>query len=472
MQCPHCSEENLLGASICAACGRNMRSMPAFRPTASATGTALKGAGSSRSPSESSLPSDASSSAVVVPRSLAVAEAPRGDEPPEAPPRPEMAPPPATPALPVQSLCRACLQAFDRAAWDTGTTLCPSCRSMAPSIGDSGQNDVRFHPATEEREGVDPRSGGAIQRKRPVEKRVSLRRGPIAIAVGSVLAVVGMGIVLLTGGEEDPTIGLAGDVKPVDALLEVNPPIEGVTALEATYDLDISHEVPQSAFSSTPKAVLDVSQKSVQTVELAFARMDLGGAVMDAVAECRLAMQTGRVGGIDGREAKVYPWEGHRATQRLLIPIAKPAEILGAGPPLPGRDVPPFLTLGDIGAPHGTVSAGTKWKSDLTLPFLADRDGHLITARFPCEMTYLGQRPVAGHPCVVVHLTGHAPAKAPPPIDDMNRTEGTISCVLFFATKTGLLVEAHARFDVSARLERGKVEDAVRVSGAVDIRRR
>jgi hypothetical protein len=449
MDCPHCGEENLLGAKICVSCGRNMRSLPAFRPNASATSTQA-----------------AARQAPVVDET--------GPEPPTAlGAASASAPPPRGKSPPVHALCRVCLDGFDRRADDVDVTMCPKCRSFAPVAGgDAGQNDVTFHPASQEQPGVDPRAGSALPRPRPVAKRATLRTGPVVAAACLAVGLLTTAVVVAAGREKDPAAECLAEVKREDATLVLAPRKDGVTRLVSTFALTLTREVQRANFSRELDRVLRLEQRTEQSLDVAWVRDDAAGAVVDVAAACRIAAQTGAVAGADAREVRAYPWEGFVGTKRLLLPATGAVAELDGEAPLVGRDVIPCLTLRDVGAPSGAVSPGAAWKTRLSLPFFMTREGGLLPADFACDVAYVGRRVQNGVECVALSLRAAAPRQAPSKLDDMNRTSGSFRAALFFDATTGLLAEARGFVDVAAWVDRGRVEDRVHVAGTWEARRR
>ena len=166
MDCPHCGEENLLGAVSCMACGKSLFDVPGSAPGATGSGTALVG---SRAPpprdSDATLDPGGGPSAARM-----------GSE-----------------GLP---RCRVCLEPFDRSSRDPTGDTCPSCRRIASQGGDAGQNQVQFAPQPEMSAEYLQRLGSKTLRpSREMNVRVGLRKGPVAVLVGIVLVLVGLAVV-------------------------------------------------------------------------------------------------------------------------------------------------------------------------------------------------------------------------------------------------------------------------------------
>jgi hypothetical protein len=451
MDCPHCGEESLLGARVCAACGYKLVAAPPPRPEPAATVTQ---APFSQLPTEPKIaPSVAVTRAAIPPASP---KAPAPPSTPDGPPEPAM--------------CRVCQESFDRPRGETGVPICPSCRQFASAGGDPGVNDVKLHPATQTQEGVDPRAGGAIPRRRPA-RRSSLRTGPIAAVAGLALIASTLGFVMYARRDVDPAAAYLADVRREDAVFSVAPSKSGVTRLETTLNLNIVRETIRSSYSSRLEEVLNLRQRSVQTADVAWVREDSNSIVVDAFAECRVAMQTGTTATGDAREVRAYPWEGFKSTSRVLVSGESATQMVSGDPLVAGRDVTPCLTLGDAGARPATVTAGSTWRAPLVLPLLAARDGGLRPATFSCDVTYDGRIVLNGVQTYLLGVRGTVPRSAVEGFEDMNRASGTVRGVLFYEAKTGLLQEAHLQVDASVWTERGRVEDRVHVEGTMDVRR-
>lgn len=452
MDCPHCGAENLLGARMCAACGANMLSAPP--PKWVAGDATLTQAPFSEMPTESKLPR-------IAEEMLGV----------PAPP-PEPAPEPAEGA-PVQSVCRVCWQGFDRRAEEEGAPICPDCSQFAPTEGgDAGSNDVQLHPATQEQEGVDIRAGGAIKKRSASVRRSSLRVGPIVAVSCLAVCLACLAVVTWVRREKDPAADYMDSVKREEGSFVVAPSKASAVHLESTLNVTLVHELVRASFSSRLEEVLNLQQRSVQTCDVAWARDDARGVVLDSAVACRVALQTGTDGGDDGRESKVYPWEGYVERTQLIVPPGSGAQRTDGEPTIPGRDVTPCLTVHDIGAPSGAVAPGATWKAPVTLPFLMGRNGGLRNAQFPCDVTYHGRIVQNGVHCHLFVLAGSAPARIAEVVEDMNRSAGNVRGVLFFEAKTGLLFQARITGEASAWLEKGRVEDRVHVEGTLEIARK
>ena len=459
MDCPHCNEENLIGARICGACGQSMLTLPTPQPGASPTRAQ---APPWQEPTQTVFAPGPRHAAMPDPEradvAVATEDSPAGER---------------GPSLPVQAMCRVCMNPFDRKPQDKGAPICSDCRSFAPTQGgDAGPNDIKMHPATQDQPGVDPRLGMPMPRMKPVAKKVTLRAGPVAAVAGAVLVAIGMGVTSVVTREKDPVADYLADAKPEDAPVVVIPAEDSVTRLESTLKLTLVHDMVRASFSSRLEDVVRLDQKSVQTLDVAFLRDDPRGTFVDVASECRVAEQTGVSHGNDGREAEVYPFRGHKAVQHLVVGSGIETAFPDGTPAVAGRDIVPCLTAADVGAPAGTLAPGATWKHVVRFPFLTDKEGRLLPAEFPCELTYAGRRIVNGYPCFVFGLKSCGQPVLPHGIEDMNRSRASIRAAIFYEAKTGLLVEAHAFVDVAAWLEKGRVEDRVSVTGTMDIRRR
>jgi hypothetical protein len=194
--------------------------------------------------------------------------------------------------------------------------------------------------------------------------------------------------------------------------------------------------------------------------------------VLDTAVESRVALQTGSANGADGREAKVHPWEGYAAKSQVVVPEAGAIEMGDGSAPTPGRDLPPCFSVRDIGAPEGSVAVGTTWKAAVTLPVVMSRNGALRNAPFPCELTYVGRVVENGISSYVVKLRGGAPARPGDVVEEMNRATAVLRGVLLYEATTGILTSGHLDVTTAVWLDKGRVEDRVRVEGTVDFRRR
>ena len=108
----------------------------------------------------------------------------------------------------------------------------------------------------------------------------------------------------------------------------------------------------------------------------------------------------------------------------------------------------------------------------MLLPLGVSREGAVRPVSFPCTVTFGGRTNRGGVSVHVFSLRGSAPKSPSDICDDMNRSDVTIRGALLYDTATGLLAEAHVTAAVSAWLERGRVEDLVRLNGAWDVRKR
>ena len=448
MDCPHCHEENLVGSKLCASCGTSMMSAPpefVVSPTVTQFPQGIPARIDDAQPAPTPMPS----APVAAPAA------------------------PAAHGPPLQAFCRVCMEGFARTAGEKGLPLCPTCRQFAPVPGgDATKNEVQLHPATQAQPGVDPRAGSAIRRVKPVQRRVTLRVGPVVAVLGLAIGVIGMGVVTFVGRETDPAAAYLADARPEPATFAVTPTETEVVRLESTLTLGLVREMTRANFANQTEKVLNLRQTTVQTADVAWVRDDPRGVVIDAAVECRVAVQTGSAGGTDGRDARVHPWDGHRATARLVVPAAAATQVLGGDAAVVGRDVVPCLTVRDIGAPSGSVAAGATWRATVMLPFAMSREGAIRAVSFPCELTYHGNLRRSGVKMNLFGLRGTVPAHPSHLLDEMNRAGVKIRGALLFDATTGLLAQANLTADVSAWLDRGRIEDLVHLTGTLDVKRR
>jgi hypothetical protein len=339
---------------------------------------------------------------------------------------------------------------------------------VAPQLG---VVDVRPHPTAPSK----PAPAPAPRRPKPPLAPIPTAPSKIApylAAVGFALCFVSLAVVALRP-EPEPTSKYLADVKEEQATFAVAPARGTTTTIDTTLALTIVREGPREAVATRIEELMRLEQKSVQSAEVSWVRDDAAGVVLDCSTECRVASQSGTGLGGDGKNAKAYPWDGHHATVRVVVPAGGAASTLeGGAVPVVGRDVAPCLTLRDVGAPTGVVDFGAKWRARIVFPLLATRTGAVCPVGFLCDVRYAGRRTVNGTPCYALSVRGAPPSIVPAGLDDMNRLEGQVHAALFFEEKTGLLVEAHATVDATTWLERTRVEDRVHVAGTMHSRRR
>jgi hypothetical protein len=417
MDCPHCGVENLLGAKICVACGRPTLGAPP-------------------------------------PRTF-------DDEPAPAEPHPA--------ASSATVICRVCMEGFEG---DPGgdIAICPMCRGFESGAGSApARSDAAPDPTAVSTLGIapDPR-----RRPKPVERRTTMRAGPIAAIVVLLLGVATMGIVSYARREHDPAETYFESLKREPGEFALAPSKNGFVRLETTLSLGLRYERLRANFSDGMDTVVELRQKSVQTLDVAWSNDDDRGAVFDTVAACRVSQQSGTIGNSDARDTRVYPWLCSDARSRAVVPQDGPTRNAEGVPAIPGREIVPCFTVRDVAAPTGEVQPGTKWKAAVLLPLAAGRDGALRAAPFQLDLTYTGRVVRDGFATLLVSVRGSAPAKPGEVVDDMNRASATLEGVLFFDAKTGMLHEAHLVAEVALWEEHARIEHRVHVNGTLDVARK
>jgi hypothetical protein len=416
MDCPHCGVENLLGAKLCVACGGATLGAPPPR----------------------------------------VAE-----------PLPEAAAPQAPDATSATVICRVCMEGFEG---DPGEemAICPMCRGFESGAGPAADGPA-FAPSDAASLGTapDPR-----RRPKPVERRAGLRAGPIIAIAGLLLGVATMGVVSYARRAHDPSEAYLASLQRERAAFALAPAKDGYVRLETTLSLGIRYERLRANFSDGMDTALELRQKSVQTLDVAFSNDDDRGAVFDTVATCRVTQQSGTSSGSDIRDARIYPWTCSDRRSRAVVPADGPTRNAEGTAAVPGADVLPFFTVRDVAAPAGDVAPGAKWKAAVALPLAATRDGVLRPAPFLCDFTYAGRIVRDGFATLLVSVKGTSLQNPGDVVDEMNRARAALDGVLFFDAKTGLLHEAHLTADVVLWEEHSRVEDRVLVNGTLDVARK
>ena len=413
MDCPHCGVENLLGARKCVACGKATLSGPP----------------------------------------------PVFEEP--------ASPAPAAPAAPSGSaICRVCMEGFDGDPGDD-VPICPICRGF-----ESGADA----PAARSAAPSDPSTLGtapdAKRRPKPVERRTTLRRGPIAAIVGLVIGLSALGVVKYARREHDPAQEYLASLKREPAEFAFAPVRDGYVRLETALSLGIRYERLRANFSDGMDTVVELRQNALQTLDVAWSNDDDRGAVLDTVAECRVTHQSGTIARGDARDARVYPWICSDSRSRVVVPAEGPTRNAEGMAAVPGREIAPCFTVRDVSAPAGELAPGTKWKAAVLLPLAATRDGALRAAPIQCDLTYAGRIIRGGFATLLVTVRGTSLPNPGGVVDDMNRASASVEGVLFFDAKTGLLHETHLSASVALWEEHGRIEHRVVVHGTLDATRK
>jgi hypothetical protein len=418
MDCPHCGVENLLGAKACFACGGAMLGAPP----------------------------------------------PRAPEPPT-----EREAPRADAASASTVICRVCMEGFEGRPGDE-MAICPLCRGFETGGGGASERRTTApDPASVSSLGTAP---DPKRRPKPVERRAGLRAGPIVAIVGLLVGLATMGVVSYARREHDPTEEYLASLQPEPAAFAFAPSKDGYVRLETTLSLGIRYERLRANFSDGMDTALELRQKSVQTLDVAFSNDDDRGAVFDTVATCRVTQQSGTSGGSDIRDARLYPWTCADRRSRVVVPADGPTRNAEGVVAVPGADVLPFFTVRDVAAPAGDAGPGAKWKAVVTLPLAATRDGVLTPAPFQCDFNYAGRIVRNGFATLLVSVKGTRLESPGDVVDDMNRASAAFEGVIFFDAKTGLVHEAHLTGVVALWEEHGRVEDRVIVNATLDVARK
>jgi hypothetical protein len=272
--------------------------------------------------------------------------------------------------------------------------------------------------------------------------------------------------------KEDRAARLVGEVRPETVRIVLAPEQDRIVKWDTTLKIHAVREEVRASYGS-PQAVVDMLQTSVQTTEMSLVREDSEGIVLDVAADCHVTEQTGRIGPEDAREAEVYPFRGFRQQTRVRAVAGAATVSLGGGDILPGRETPPFFTIGDVGLGAHTLNTGERWKAPVRLTILTERNGRLFTMPFPAEFVYAGRATRQGIACAAFRMNATMPQDVPPPLDEsMNRKQGELAGALFFEITTGLIVEATVEIDCRFWRDRGRIEDDLRITGRYDVRRR
>ena len=417
MDCPHCGVENLLGAKICVACGRPTLGAPP-------------------------------------PRAF-------DDEPRAAEPHPA--------AASSTVICRVCMEGFEGNPGDE-MAICPMCRGFESDAGAApARRDAAPDPSSVDTLGTAP---DPKRRPKPVERRTSVRAGPIVAIVGVVLCVATMGVISYAKREHDPAEAYFASLKREPGEFALAPSKDGYVRMETTLSLGLCYERLRANFSDGMDTVVELRQKSVQTLDFAWSNDDDRGAVFDTVAACRVAEQSGTISNSNAKDTRVYPWICSDARSRAVVPQDGPTRNTEGVAAIPGREIVPCFTVRDVAAPAGELAPGTKWKAAVLLPLAAGKDCALRVAPFQLDLTYAGRIVRDGRATLLVSVRGSAPAKPGEVVDDMNRASAALEGVLFFDAKTGMLHEAHLVADVAIWEEHARIDHRVHVNGTLDVARK
>ncbi len=447
MRCPHCDEPTLQGAKSCLACGEPVvRLAPPVTPVA---------------PRDADEPEIGKSRAFTSPLEELAAL-------PISPPPVSRAPDAAMPSGAV--LCKICLGPSEDAVVGG---ICAGCRGVVRDVGTEriAPTEQYIHPATSAAATTGAfadRMGSAAFRPPPLYmKKSRIRRGWIAALAGMLLVGAGLGVVALRG-DPDPVERHLRDVRAEDAHITFAVPSDVVVTITSETSLAIMHESIRGGFAKGLETQFDMQQRAEQVTQIAGTE---SGDSVEVMSSCRLVDQQGEAVGQDVRELKAYPWEGLRERVRMEFPATGGPTVNG-DPPLPLKDVTPFVTIGALGVPDGPLRPGATWRLTSVLPVAATHRGSLSPLTFECRVTYVGRATAGGRECAVTRISGTASGQPWGPLDRFNRSRGKLAGALFHDLDTGLLVEAHLYCETAVWLDRGRMEERVSVKGRVDIDRR
>jgi hypothetical protein len=288
MECPHCGEENLLGAVNCMACGGSMFA----------------------------LPDQGAAEAPVQPAIQVAAPFPEPATPESPPPQAEVT---------AGARCKVCLEPFE-ATPGSIDSICASCRSIGNPGGDLGPNQVQMPPAQPEwREGYADRLGSSdLRPQRVMNLKVGLRRGPIAVLVGIVLAIAGFAVVKFNGGSDHMAVYF-NEVTPKESNLKVAAQPDKLLEYTTNFNLRIVRSAMKAAFMNELTPMLDLQQHSRHTCQLLYNRDTPSGTLVDLQTENLLVRQEGFDGKKNGAETRAYPWVGVVSTHQAELSIKRPA---------------------------------------------------------------------------------------------------------------------------------------------------
>lgn len=445
MDCPHCGIENLIGARVCAACGKSMVAAPrgfAAQPNADAPAPAVP----TRSPTIRSATDELHAPPKAWGAGPSPAPVERHDEP-------------------QQALCRICQSPFDLAEGASGAPVCPSCRSLSAQVGQMAPNEVQLHPATEPIADFASAMSSAPRPKPILNKQIGVRTGPVVAVAGLVLGLVGLAVVSFANREVDRSKEIVGPTRPDECTIDIAPPDEFVARHVTTLRLKLVREEPR-AFGGTADRRLDVLQTTTQTTEAALVKLDQRTALFDVNSEGHVVSQTGKSGSEDARDAVLYPWSGRRPQTRVRAVCTGPLTQADGSAVMPGFDVQPFFHLGALSPQTRSFRVGDRWKADVTLPLLADRQGRVFSWTFPAEISYAGTAVRAGYKCAAFRVNAQTPQRYPAAIDDaFNHSTVKVAGAVWIELTTGVSAGADLVFDAHLWKDAGRIEDDFTISG-------
>lgn len=450
MDCPHCQTENLVGARRCASCGESMVSQnrfgppPAGSPRASATGVA-----------PAADPSAATETAIA-----------------PAPPAEPAAAPAAS--APDQAMCRVCRTPCDVPAGMTASqAVCVSCKILGEMSAAAAAGEIRPETTAEANAEFGSKLGTATSRPRiVVTRRKVVRTGPVAVVVAVVLTLLCLAVVKIADRRPDVAAKLLGEVRAAPAEFAVAPPADRALAWDTTLRLSAVRDEARTSYSDL-QTTMSLNQVSVQSCEASLYRADDAESILDVASECTLREQSGRARGEDARDLDLYPFRAHHRTSRVAASASRPTAPFGGDDALPGRDIPPFLSVGDLGLRTARAAVGDRWRTTLRLTILCDTEGRLFTAPFAADVVYAGRANRRGIACAAFRIDAAPLAELPRALAErMNRREGEVAGAVFVELATGLVVDATLEIDVALRHTGSKLDDELRITGRYEVRRR
>ncbi|MCE9637771.1 MAG: hypothetical protein K8T90_18885 [Planctomycetes bacterium] len=364
-----------------------------------------------------------------------------------------------------QALCRICQSPFDVASGAAGPPVCPSCKSLSAQVGQMAPNEVQIHPATGTIEDFAGQLNAAPRPKPVLNKRVGVRAGPVAAVAGLVIGIAGLAVVKLSGHEPDRAKEIVGPTRAEECTIEVAPSDDFVARHVTTLRLKLVREEPR-VFGGTADRRLDVAQATTQSSEAALVRLDRGAATFDMTSEGQVVSQTGKSGSDDARDTVMYPWSGRHPQVRVRATSTAPLSQLDGSAVTAGYDVQPFFHLGALSAQTRSFRVGDRWKADISMPCLADRQGRVFTWTFPAEITYAGTAVRAGYKCAAFRVTAQAPQRYPAAVDDaFNHSSVKIAGAVWIELTTGVSAGADLVFDAHLWKDAGRIEDDYTIAG-------
>jgi hypothetical protein len=454
MDCPHCQTENLVGATRCASCGESMITRNRFGPPAQVAPVV--------------------SAATKAPAAAVAPRAPSHHASTHAPPHTPQ-PVSAAPSAPEQALCRICRTPCDIAPGVAAPqAICISCKILS-EMNAAAASDAAVRPETAaeaDAEFAVKLGSGETRPRIKGARRKELRAGPVAVVAAVALSLVCIAVVKVVDRKPDVAGKLLGDVRAEPATFVVAPDEQRTVAWDTTLRLRAMRDEVRASFAD-PRTTLDLTQVTVQICEAAFVRHAGDARVLDVTAACSVREQTGRRGADDAAGLEIYAFRGHSGKARLVVAPGAPTAPLADADILAGRDIPPFLTIADLGLAAQRAAPGDRWKAPLRLTILCDGDGLLYTADFPADIAYAGRAARRGVQCAAFRIDARLPSVLPSHLaDSMNAREGDVAGAVFFDLATGLIHDAALEFDTRLRREGSRTEDDLRVSGRYEVRRR